>query len=571
MTTFPSTPTVGDLYEYGGSRYKWDGSKWVIQTATAAQNLVTALNGNIDLSKGTYHKLSTNEGKVVQFQNVPAGSSKWSLELDINSTSKYDIVTAAGKTHEASVALADGSPFQVSFKPDGTQFFVVGTSGDKVYQYTMTTPWDISTATAGSTFDVASYDANMVGLTFHPDGLYMYLGGSSSKTIYQFELTTPWDITTAGAPVHTITGTDYDRGYSLSFSAAGDKFYFLGQLTSTASTKYILQYNLSTPWDISSSSYVSSPYVGDQDTEARSYAWSNDGRKLYVAGYTNDRVYRYSLSTPWTLSTATYDSVYYTILNETTVTSINFNNDGSKMYISGTGSDTLRQYSTSFNSVSYSGAFTWPAEVVWDNTMAPTISANETTVLDFMSVDGGSTINGKKRVSTSAIPKLGLVELVSYTGTSYSNSTWYNSGSIDVSDYVGRQVRLVFKILSITTTTNTNAALDLVTFNGTTYSFENTTESWQTSGASETQYAAVSWITPTITTGTIMSQWAVSTGVTRPTGGGSYALYSLPLASLTGTAWARSPLVTLTDPTMSFYWYKTTQASILYAYIELVS
>jgi len=38
----------------------------------------------------------------------------------------------------------EASPWGVFFKPDGTKMYVVGFSADTVFQYSLSTPWDVS-------------------------------------------------------------------------------------------------------------------------------------------------------------------------------------------------------------------------------------------------------------------------------------------------------------------------------------------------------------------------------------------------------------------------------------------
>ncbi|MDQ3075958.1 MAG: hypothetical protein M3Q34_02425 [bacterium] len=55
--------------------------------------------------------------------------------------------------------------------------------------------------------------------------------------------------------------------------------------------------------------------VGSQDGTAFEAQFKSNGTKMYMLGYINKRVYQYTLSTPWDVSTATYDSVNFSVLN----------------------------------------------------------------------------------------------------------------------------------------------------------------------------------------------------------------------------------------------------------------
>ena len=64
--------------------------------------------------------------------------------------------------------------------------FIAGFSGDAVYEYNLSTAWDISTASYVQNFSVSSQDGVPHGLFFKSDGSKMYLMGFASDTVYQY-------------------------------------------------------------------------------------------------------------------------------------------------------------------------------------------------------------------------------------------------------------------------------------------------------------------------------------------------------------------------------------------------
>ena len=77
------------------------------------------------------------------------------------------------------------SPSNFYLSPDGTKLFIV--SGfDYVYQYTLSTPFDPSTATEDGYWNFTEYESSGEGLEFSPDGKYLYLGGHDQNTVLQF-------------------------------------------------------------------------------------------------------------------------------------------------------------------------------------------------------------------------------------------------------------------------------------------------------------------------------------------------------------------------------------------------
>ena len=58
-------------------------------------------------------------------------------------------------------------------------------------------------------------------------------------------------------------------------------------------------------------------------------------------------VYQYSLSTAWDISTASYDSISFSVSSESTQpVSVRFKSDGSKMYVLDVSNNSVFQYST---------------------------------------------------------------------------------------------------------------------------------------------------------------------------------------------------------------------------------
>ena len=58
----------------------------------------------------------------------------------------YDVSTGT-YVQNFSVSAQDTVPNGVEFKPDGTKFYIVGDTGNDINEYDLSTPWDISTAT----------------------------------------------------------------------------------------------------------------------------------------------------------------------------------------------------------------------------------------------------------------------------------------------------------------------------------------------------------------------------------------------------------------------------------------
>jgi len=96
-----------------------------------------------------------------------------------------------------SVATQDESPQGIAFSKSGTKMFVVGFGGAAVYEYTLTTAWDVSTASFVDSFSVATQETVPTGLAFSKSGDKMFVVGDTGDDVNEYTLTTAWDVSTA--------------------------------------------------------------------------------------------------------------------------------------------------------------------------------------------------------------------------------------------------------------------------------------------------------------------------------------------------------------------------------------
>lgn len=241
-------------------------------------------NGLAFKSDGTKMYVSGPQGNDI---NEYALSTAW----DVSTASYTTVFSFSGQT---------GSPQDVFFKPDGTKLYVVCADTDRVFQYSLSTAWDISTASYDSvSFNVAPQDGSHTGLYFKPDGTKMYTVGYVNDRVYEYNLSTAWDISTASFSQHYSISAQEGIALGLDFSYDGTKFFVVGNNNDT-----VYQYNLSTPWDVSTASYSNQSFsVASQDTQAYSIRFKPDGTKMYIGGADNTTVYQYST----VLNTASLD------------------------------------------------------------------------------------------------------------------------------------------------------------------------------------------------------------------------------------------------------------------------
>ena len=379
-----------------GITFKPDGSKMYLVELTndTVYQYSTGTATTLDLSTGNYFSHTPSVNTTFAFSNAPASGTAAGFALALtgaNVGEGYDLANASYDSVSFSVGSQETFPSSLVFKPDGTKMFVVGYGNDAIFQYSLSTAWDVSSASYDSvSFSTSSQEAAPQGLFIKPDGTKFWITGNSDK-VFQYSLSTAWDISTASYDsVSFATGTQIGLPVGVEFKSDGTKMYIID----IQGTQRVYQYSLSTAWDISTASYDSVSFsTSSQDTAPLDLTFNSDGTKMYMIGATTDAIYQYGLSTAWDLSSASYDSVSFSVASqEATPRDVFFKPDGTKFYIVGDASDTVYQYTSGSTATA---TFTYPSSVKFPSGTAPAGPAiGETDVLVFYTDDGGTTYQG---------------------------------------------------------------------------------------------------------------------------------------------------------------------------------
>lgn len=293
----------------------------IIDTIDSATQITLKTNLTNTYAKGAVYR-STLFNELVKISNMEYDNINFSL----SSQTTY--------THALFV------------NPEGNKLYIGADLTRTIYQYSLSTPWDLSTISFDSIS--VSFSAQMQtikGLFFKPDGTKLYIAGqdltaNDTEDLFQYSLSTPWDISTASFDNINISITD---PHGLFFKPDGTKLYLS---EGTMSADRIRQRDLTIPWDISSVS-TSTSFTINESSIVYDVSLSEDGNKMYVLTDSSDRIYQYSLSTPWEATTASYDGIYFSVTTQdSNPTGLFFKSDLTKMYVLGASNDRIYQYST---------------------------------------------------------------------------------------------------------------------------------------------------------------------------------------------------------------------------------
>ena len=86
------------------------------------------------------------------------------------------------------------------FNDDGTKLFIVDRRADRVFEFSLSTAYDISTTgTVDASLQVNSQDGNPRAIEFNNDGSELYMIGNANDQIHTYPLTTNYDISAVGS------------------------------------------------------------------------------------------------------------------------------------------------------------------------------------------------------------------------------------------------------------------------------------------------------------------------------------------------------------------------------------
>ena len=380
-------PTIYNVY--GNS----DGTKLYLMGSgndTIYQYSTVLTTKTLDLSTGSVFEITPTSDIEVALSNPASSgtSSGATLLLDGGNAGGYDLGNAAYDSVSFSVAGQETDPQGLTLSSDGTKMYIAGNANNSVFQYSLSTAFDISSASYDSvSFSVASQETTPTGLKFNSDGSKLFVVGQATDAVYQYSLSTSFDLSTASYDsVSFSLSSQTASPNDIAFNTNGTKMYAIAW---DGSTIRVFQYSLSTAFNVGTASYDSVSFdVGNEESDGRDLAFNSTGTKMFVVGSAGDAIFQYSLSTAFDLSSASYDSISFSVRTQaTSPQALSFKDDGTKVYICDTTTDTIYQYSTATPAT-----ITYPSTLKWPSGTAPTSPAiGDTDVITFNTIDGGTT------------------------------------------------------------------------------------------------------------------------------------------------------------------------------------
>lgn len=410
-----STAAVGQVLSWDGADYDW-----VVAGGAVGGAVGTVTGSDVDLSTGTVFADAPSSNVTYTFSNPPAAGTGYNFTLRIlggEDATSYDIANTVedGVTFDAGVQEA--VPYGFAFNGDGTKMYVVGFNSNEVFQYSLSSPFDISAVSYdGVSLSVVAQDTSCRALTFNTDGTRLFVVGTTNDNVYQYTLSTGFDISTASFAASFSVAAQETAAQSIDFSADGTRMFIVGPVSDA-----VHQYTLSTGFDVSTASYGASFSVAAQELEPYAVRFSVDGTRMFIVGRDlGDRLREYTLTTAFDVSTASYSSIsFYMYPTVSRGADVRFSADGKKMFLLDIVGGTVHQYTVSVSNTVFT--FDYPASVVWDGGTAPLDpTPGVTDILEFSTDDGGATYYGALVYSTDsskAVARVSDLATVATTGS----------------------------------------------------------------------------------------------------------------------------------------------------------
>lgn len=263
-----------------------------------------AINGNVI---GKWNQTSTAWKSGIYStmdHNIAKSDGQFADRFNVNTSPTPLPTQIAGYTGKTlSILTPDTNTRSMHMTDDGTKLFISATGGDAIYRWNLSTPYEITTATYLNSFAFGTQVVDPSGFSISPDGTKLWVLSLATDIVYSYSMSTPFDLTTMTYDTVSLTVTTQEATpVGMRVKPDGTRLWVIG-----TTNDIVREYTVSTPWDLSTAVFsTSSIATTAQDTAPQDFCWSGDGLKLYILGGTVDDVFEYTASTAFAAGTLTY-------------------------------------------------------------------------------------------------------------------------------------------------------------------------------------------------------------------------------------------------------------------------
>ncbi|MDA9604010.1 autotransporter outer membrane beta-barrel domain-containing protein [Candidatus Pelagibacter sp.] len=273
--------------------------------------------------------------KMFIMYTTTAGGVSYRQVSEYNLTTAFDVLTKSYAGDSERCVLNHGgtstSSYDLEFSSDGMKLFFVegpnagGDDADKVFQFDLTSPYDVSTCTYASneTSNLEDNDLQngsnagtrssksknrLQGFEINDDGTKIFLlyhGADTEKPrLLEYQLSTPYDLTTISLVTTAgiaLDGQGVSNPMGVRFSPNGKRLWITSH---TRNSEAVTQISLSVAYDTSSFTIDGSFSLNSIMEQPRGIGFSANGLKMYVGSdddSVTDEVFEFDLVCPFNI------------------------------------------------------------------------------------------------------------------------------------------------------------------------------------------------------------------------------------------------------------------------------
>ena len=218
----------------------------------------------------------------------------------------YQPLAMRGEEEELNMSdLGNIRPNSVTFDATGTKLFIAEENNARIFEYSLTTPFDVSTGSLIGNYTVSGQLNEPQDLVFSSDGLNMFILGNSR--IFEYALPNPYDVdnrTYAGDGERYNISSRHEAAEGMAFRPDGKKMFVVGRNNTRTRRDYVSEYRLAIPYDVSTATFAGQ----DEEFDLRrggsttidvfthgGITFSPDGRNMFIISSFGDIVLEFPL------------------------------------------------------------------------------------------------------------------------------------------------------------------------------------------------------------------------------------------------------------------------------------
>ncbi|MEX2600975.1 MAG: Ig-like domain-containing protein [Balneolaceae bacterium] len=260
------------------------------------------------------------------------------------STHNEPYIGHASYTDKSEPVATDGSR-ATDFSPDGTRFYILGRDSGNIIEYHLSTAWDIESITYERELDISPEMGSGAQTGAVPNGLYIRkedgarLWVFNRTEIWEYTLSTPWNVSTATQTGYEDFSSIVFRGHDIDFKPDGTILYVDDRIL-----ERVFQYQLSTPWDVETANHTYTLDISEEQEEVRGTQLNADGSRMYLMDTAKEEILEYYLQTPYSLSSANYIGSFNVQSQTSDPRGLTFNPDFTSFYVTSEEENRIYQY-----------------------------------------------------------------------------------------------------------------------------------------------------------------------------------------------------------------------------------